>query len=132
MDYKIKLTDTDPDTGDITQTIIVATVFNENYAKAITEFLSKDDCDDPNREYSYFSINEKVKRLADQYHDRSPMSLFSSQGQTCKCCFNETYTTLGIEHDSMDYDLDISICSECYGKIADIWKEKKPKKIAPI
>lgn len=53
--YVVFLTDTDPDTGFVEQMKPVAYTETEGMAKAITEFLNKDD-DSPNRNYSFTNL----------------------------------------------------------------------------
>jgi hypothetical protein len=56
MKFEVYFVDIDPDSGDITQEIVVAEALNEDYAKSITDHLGRADMnsyDDPNREYKY-------------------------------------------------------------------------------
>lgn len=129
MEFLIKFTDTDPDTGDISQEKVVASAYSEVYAKAIVEALNKDDGSDPNREYSFLTFKQRIKEVGDWYHDRVVMSSFFGAEVICPCCGSITNSTTSIEHDTQNHNLDMSVCTDCYVSIANYWSINKPKKM---
>lgn len=75
---------------------------------------------------------QKVKSIADTYHDRLCMNCLSMENQICECCGSVVSYTTSIEHESQDYSKDLSVCSNCYEHIVNYWTKNKPRKIAPI
>jgi hypothetical protein len=75
---------------------------------------------------------EKIKQIAETYHDRLVMTGMSGGDNKCECCGKKTVTRTCIEHDSQDFSKDLWVCADCYAAIATYWKEHRPKKIAPI
>lgn len=79
-----------------------------------------------------FPTQEKIKELAESYHDREVMSYTYAGNQKCDCCGKIVTARVCIEHDSQDYSKDKQVCSDCYVAIATYWKEHSPKKICPV
>lgn len=75
---------------------------------------------------------EKIKELAENYHDRFVMSMVTGSNKNCECCGKETKTLICIEKDDKDYSKDVWLCDKCYAAIVVYWKEHSPKKIFPI
>jgi hypothetical protein len=77
-------------------------------------------------------FSQKVKSIAETYHDRVCMSMLTMENQVCKCCGSVVRVTTSIEHDSQDHSKDLSVCTNCYEHIVNYWKMNRPGKIAPI
>lgn len=75
---------------------------------------------------------DKIKTIAESYHDKLCMSISGGMLQTCECCGIYTYSRTTIEHDSLDFKKDLHVCSDCYVSIVLYWKDHKPGKISPI
>jgi hypothetical protein len=77
-------------------------------------------------------LKDKIKEIAETYHDRLVMASMSGTNNNCQCCGKPTPTTTCIEHDSQDFTKDLWVCSDCYCAVVKYWQENRPKKIAPI
>jgi hypothetical protein len=75
--------------------------------------------------------DQDIKNIAESYHDRLAMSMYSGN-RICDCCKQGKSTSTSIEHDSIDNSKDKSVCLDCYSRIVDYWKRFKPGKISPI
>lgn len=102
---------------------------NEEYAKSMQGVF----CD--YEEIKFLDISqwrkEKVKEIAQNYHERDICATLSMLGQKCQCCEQIVLTTKSIEHDSQDHSKDLNICTDCYVEIVNYWKDHKPGKICP-
>lgn len=54
--YVVYFVDIDPDTCYVSQMKPIAHMENEKIAELFTEFMNKNDSDDPNRTYKYISL----------------------------------------------------------------------------
>lgn len=86
--------------------------------------------------YTRPTVVSRLETIASSYHDRVVCSqvsaFFSDKKLLCPTCFKEVLTLTSIESDDKDYSKDMSICTDCYIKIVDIWKTKTPGKICPV
>ena len=66
MIYEIRFKDIDPDSGDISQDVLLATSENEMYARWISHSLEFDNAEngDPNREF-YIRVKATIIKSAD-------------------------------------------------------------------
>jgi hypothetical protein len=71
---------------------------------------------------------EKIKEIAETYHDRNVLASTYGIEKKCDCCEKMVLTTICIEHDSQDYSKDMGVCDDCYIAIVNYWKENCPKK----
>lgn len=74
----------------------------------------------------------KIANVAKVFHDRACISSLTMNDQICGCCRSLVFNTTSIEHDSLDYSQDLSVCSNCYQYIVTWWKSNAPHKIGFI
>lgn len=109
-------------------TDIIGITDNEEFAKSQQSVF----CGYEKVKFLERDTKEKIKELAENYHDRLVMSMVSGSNKNCECCRKETITLTCIEKDDKDYSKDVWLCDKCYAAIVAYWKEHSPKKICPI
>jgi hypothetical protein len=95
---------------------------DEDNTELVNEYISHCDTE----------LKNKVKEIAESYHDRLVFSGSSGFSQKCGCCGETVGTTVSIEHDGRDFSKDLRVCGTCYTLIATYWRDNKPNKIPPI
>jgi hypothetical protein len=67
MEYEIRFKDIDPDSGEVSQDVMLATSENEMYARWIVHSLGFDNAEngDPNREF-YIRVKATIIKSMDQ------------------------------------------------------------------
>lgn len=78
------------------------------------------------------ALPNRIKEIAEQYHERVCGGTLGMSNQKCECCFSKTNTTTVIEHDSRDFSKDLKLCTDCWIKLMSYWQKNHPKKIVPI
>jgi len=66
---------------------------------------------------------EKIKQIAEMYHDWPIISRINRIDQVCDCCDRNVLTTTTIEHDNPDKNPNLNVCTSCYEKIVNYWKK---------